>query len=523
MAFLVALLHGNRFEIETYMMLSLSDRIGIGGDYPVSAVITSEFAPSNHRARMLATVFYMQPLGYLTASLVTLVVTLAYRNSIPSDLSTTTCDDSCRRGLDRCWRIIIAFGAIPALAAIYFRRTIPESPLYTADVLNRPEEAENDVRILNDTSPRDTQQRQDHDPVPAPADGPQAITAAPVAAIQNGLVTGGPINGGPVGPPTMTLPTEDEVEKFSYRWKVYWESFHKYFVEDGFWRVLLGNSLAWLLLDTAYYALGSSSPTVAARIFNYAPYGADCPSSSIGTMTNSPTCTALDPSAANPQLQSMYGALMGNAWRSLIVVCAGSLLGGMCMIFWIKSHSPRNTQIFGFCILSAIFLAAGILLLFLRGDKITAPAIILYAIAQIFFQIGPNFTTFILPAEFFITKHRAFAHGIAAAAGKAGAVVFQIFVQFARFHDSEGTHAFDNYGTVWLGYSVLCFMAAMLVGALVTVLLIPETRDPDTRKNQLLEDLGKLGRKPSQAELLFRRARVAWRKSIGWGRGGEER
>src|SRR5438552_13260495 len=41
--------------------------IGIGGDYPMSAVITSEFAATRYRGRMMAAVFSMQgvyqPLG----------------------------------------------------------------------------------------------------------------------------------------------------------------------------------------------------------------------------------------------------------------------------------------------------------------------------------------------------------------------------------------------------------------------------------------------------------------------------
>ena len=33
---------------------------GIGGDYPMSAVVTSEFASTKHRGRMMAAVFSMQ-------------------------------------------------------------------------------------------------------------------------------------------------------------------------------------------------------------------------------------------------------------------------------------------------------------------------------------------------------------------------------------------------------------------------------------------------------------------------------
>jgi len=38
--------------------------IGIGGDYPMSAVVTSEFASTKHRGRMMAAVFSMQGVSY---------------------------------------------------------------------------------------------------------------------------------------------------------------------------------------------------------------------------------------------------------------------------------------------------------------------------------------------------------------------------------------------------------------------------------------------------------------------------
>ena len=34
--------------------------IGVGGDYPMSAIITSEFASTRYRGRMMAAVFSMQ-------------------------------------------------------------------------------------------------------------------------------------------------------------------------------------------------------------------------------------------------------------------------------------------------------------------------------------------------------------------------------------------------------------------------------------------------------------------------------
>ncbi|KAJ3273949.1 Inorganic phosphate transporter pho84, partial [Blyttiomyces sp. JEL0837] len=51
--------------------------VGIGGDYPMSAIITSEFANVKYRGMMLAAVFAMQGIGQLIGGLV-FVVTLLY-------------------------------------------------------------------------------------------------------------------------------------------------------------------------------------------------------------------------------------------------------------------------------------------------------------------------------------------------------------------------------------------------------------------------------------------------------------
>ncbi|KAI9209540.1 major facilitator superfamily domain-containing protein [Polychytrium aggregatum] len=118
--------------------------IGIGGDYPLSAIITSEFANTKWRGTMIAAVFAMQGIGILTGGLVTLATLAALQSNIQSDPSY----------LDLVWRIILAFGVIPAMAAVYFRLTIPETPRYTVDVMGEVEQAEADINkvlAMNET------------------------------------------------------------------------------------------------------------------------------------------------------------------------------------------------------------------------------------------------------------------------------------------------------------------------------------------------------------------------------------
>jgi PHS family inorganic phosphate transporter-like MFS transporter len=54
--------------------------IGIGGDYPLSAVISSEFAATNSRGRLMTAVFAFQGWGNLGSS-VLYISTLVYPNA----------------------------------------------------------------------------------------------------------------------------------------------------------------------------------------------------------------------------------------------------------------------------------------------------------------------------------------------------------------------------------------------------------------------------------------------------------
>jgi MFS family permease len=88
--------------------------IGIGGDYPVSATIMSEYSGKKSRGRMIGLVFAMQGAGLLVGPLLA-------SGLLASGLSS-----------DFIWRILLAFGAIPGLAVFYLRRQIHETPRFAA-------------------------------------------------------------------------------------------------------------------------------------------------------------------------------------------------------------------------------------------------------------------------------------------------------------------------------------------------------------------------------------------------------
>ena len=88
--------------------------IGIGGDYPVSATIMSEFAGKKHRGMMVSLVFAMQAAGLIVGPVLAAVLLAS--------------------GLDHdiVWRILLAAGAIPALAVFQMRRHLAETPRFAA-------------------------------------------------------------------------------------------------------------------------------------------------------------------------------------------------------------------------------------------------------------------------------------------------------------------------------------------------------------------------------------------------------
>ena len=104
--------------------------IGVGGDYPTSSIITSEFANVKWRGAMMAAVFSNQGLGQFVAALVSFICTARYKDFLMS----RTCDTNCQYALDQSWRILYGLGIVPACIALYFRLTIPETIRYTLDV-----------------------------------------------------------------------------------------------------------------------------------------------------------------------------------------------------------------------------------------------------------------------------------------------------------------------------------------------------------------------------------------------------
>ncbi|XP_022761869.1 probable inorganic phosphate transporter 1-5 [Durio zibethinus] len=118
---------------------------GIGGDYPLSATIMSEYANKRTRGAFIAAVFAMQGFGILTGGIVALIVSAAFDhayNAPPYDVDAT---GSTVPQADYIWRIILMFGAVPALLTYYWRMKMPETARYTALVARNAKQAASDM------------------------------------------------------------------------------------------------------------------------------------------------------------------------------------------------------------------------------------------------------------------------------------------------------------------------------------------------------------------------------------------
>lgn len=184
--------------------------IGIGGDYPLSSVITSEFATTKRRGAMMAAVFAMQGIGQVTAGIVGLIATAAYQNAIRADPTQ----------LDYVWRIVIGVGAVPGAIALYYRLTIPETPRYTMDVEQKIEKGIRDAK----------------------------------AFVENGAAAGDYSDNLAVSRVHTDVP------------RASWEDFKNYFGQRKNALKLFGTAYSWFALDVAWYGLGLNNSIILKNI-----------------------------------------------------------------------------------------------------------------------------------------------------------------------------------------------------------------------------------------------------------------
>ncbi|KAI0279766.1 major facilitator superfamily domain-containing protein [Russula aff. rugulosa BPL654] len=223
---------------------------GSGGDYPLSAVISSEFAATRSRGRLMTAVFASQGWGYLASTIVALVTISIFKARILQDPLTDL------EHVDYCWRILIGAGCIPGTVALYFRLTIPETPRFTMDIERNVKQACRNI---------------------------EAVLSA------NGVEPG-------VWRVDREASTRTNAPRASIR------DFKQYFGQWKNARVLIGTAYSWFALDIAFYGLGlNSSKIFTSTILSALGLGSNASDGSRGiydTLHDNIICTMIIVSAA---------------------------------------------------------------------------------------------------------------------------------------------------------------------------------------------------------------------------------
>ncbi|XVF53453.1 hypothetical protein PTKIN_Ptkin05aG0100400 [Pterospermum kingtungense] len=123
---------------------------GIGGDYPLSATIMSEYANKKTRGAFIAAVFAMQGMGIIFAGFVSLIISTIFLKRYPAPSFVQEPIFSTQPEADYLWRIVLMFGALPALLTYYWRMKMPETGRYTALIEGNAKQAAADMgRVLD--------------------------------------------------------------------------------------------------------------------------------------------------------------------------------------------------------------------------------------------------------------------------------------------------------------------------------------------------------------------------------------
>ncbi len=175
--------------------------LGIGGDYPVSAVLMSEYSNRCDRGRMVGLVFSMQAIGLIVGPLVALTL---LSSGVSHPLT---------------WRLLLGLGAVPAAAVIWLRSRMPESPRFQAGVKGDHGKAAADLHLFSGG---------------VASTGAAAQPATPGTA---GLAS-------PAAAPPARLRLRDFVRN------------------PRMLRLLIGTAGGWLFFDYAYYGNTLSLPAI---------------------------------------------------------------------------------------------------------------------------------------------------------------------------------------------------------------------------------------------------------------------
>lgn len=406
-------------QIEIYRLI-------LSHQYPVSAVIAAEFASTDTRAVVMASIFLMQSVGRFLAigiGLGSLRSVMQQYDLHMDEPNVGTAEIKAKVVIDIVWRTVIGMGGVIALIAVGLRLTMPESPRYYSGILK-------DLR------------------------------KAAIAVKQ----AGGDLN-------TNQRPeTPFSLEAYrSYRKDddepTPWFKAAKRYLKEGGWKPLLGISSIWFLLDVCFYGTSLDSPGtlnvlwLETKVFDTTgPFA----NGTVAVWNATLPIWNADPALPNATVQR---ALNDNAVRTLLLSSIASLAGSLVAIPMVHYANRRKLLIYTSVALSLLFIATGASVVRTYARPTHYLSMVFFALAQFMFNVGPNTLTFIITAEIFPTAFRGSFYGISAASGKLGAIVIRAIV--ARTGD--GYQALVAYLFVFSMIMLVLAFIAMLPGTLPEV------------------------------------------------------
>ena len=340
---------------------------------------------------MLAAVFFCQPLGQLIAVLMAFATTAGFRSHISTLPDGTSCSAhasdlkgiECARTVDRAWRLVAGLGAVPAVIAMVFRLTIPESVYYILDIKNDSNEAMHAKDYFGSSEnlgrgDQDSLHVDGFDQTPkATANGHHVATSLqlPQPALQSNLQgqvlpEDSAINSN--GP--MVEDLEDPHPSQASRADLY-----QYLITDGNWTDLFATAVNWMLLDFTFYLLGVNSSSFVPRLFGQEP-GNQLPP---------------------------YNWLISNERHIMESTSIGALVGSTIAIFAMHLYSRRRIQVWGFLILGGLFIVVGALYVTLPSTDAHAAIVVLYGICQLFYNLGKPCIFLLLDESLRMRRHRS--------------------------------------------------------------------------------------------------------------------
>ncbi|KAF8662103.1 hypothetical protein AX16_001213 [Volvariella volvacea WC 439] len=403
--------------------------IGVGGDYPMSASITSDRANLRKRGTMLSYIFSNQGWGSFMGSLITIIVLAAYRPAMEGRGEISKVDGA--------WRIVIGVSLVPAFGTLYQRLALPESTRYIASKKLSGNEA-SDAEAIEQLKRIQAGEETTLGAISGKAEKKENEGQLEIEQVARETASSVDIE----SQKEKKLSEESDVESGEVdlekddpdaiaKKKAHIGEFVQYFSEWRHFKLLLGTCMCWFLLDVAFYGINLNQNVVLQQI-------------------------GFDGAGATPW-EKLFRVSTGN----MIITALGFVPGYYATILTIEKLGRKWIQIQGF-FLAALFLA----ILASMFDRLSKPAFIVnFALLQFFFNFGANSTTYCYPAEVFPTRYKAFAHGISAAVGKAGAILAAL--AFNTLSKQIGTPA-----VLWI------FFGCCIAGAGFT-LLLPEVKGRD--------------------------------------------